>query len=60
MFYSKAPQEFEILDAMPKKKNQRERERGECGIIIIIITTTCNIVSLEIKMILSIETNCYL
>jgi len=59
MFYSKAPQEFEILDAMPKK-NQRERERGECGIIIIIITTTCNMVSLEIKMILSIETNCYL
>jgi hypothetical protein len=35
MFYSKAPQEFEILDAMQKKKNQRERERerAECGII---------------------------
>jgi hypothetical protein len=33
MFYSKAPQEFEILDAMQKKKNQRERERAEYGII---------------------------
>jgi hypothetical protein len=33
MFYSKAPQEFEILDAMQKKKKIRERERAECGII---------------------------
>jgi hypothetical protein len=39
MFYSKAPQEFEILDDMPKEKKHRKNERGIIVIIIIISNT---------------------